>query len=75
MSSLEWNCDTLDKVFNQLCILNHIDTFNVSCLEQLANHFQRACRAIELIEEYKDGKERFLIEAWSLNFVKYLAAR
>lgn len=55
-----YSCDTSDKVLQQLR-KRYVDTFNISRLKQLADHFQSNPMK-ELIEVYETKLEKFLDE-------------
>ena len=67
------NCDTSEKIINQLCN-KYVDIFNVYYLEELAIHLK--CEPLEkLVDEYEKQKDHFLYETAILDFQKAIVAK
>lgn len=67
------NCDTFDALLRRLR-QNHVDTFNIYCLEKLAVHFPRD-GVDELIEEYSTMKDSFLKKQTVCDFQRAISSR
>ena len=66
------SCATLDDILKQLR-QDHVDTFNIFYLEQLAAHFQTD-GVMELLREYNLKKEAFLSETVVSEFYQALTS-
>ena len=65
-------CGTFEQVLRQLR-RGHLDTFNITCLEQLATRFQRDDMD-KLIQLYQNQKEEFLKDTKVLEFHEAVAS-